>query len=479
MIHIIDKNTFDKIRYEYYGFDKSYIDGKIYRYDSLDEIKKTKVDGKFSINVSGYQFDGFYHYGGEKFLYVVFCGARTSGGAMAPIPQYPRWSYYSIIEKLGGSFLCFSDPMFVKYPTLKLGWFYGDEKVSGIAESLKIVEAISKRDHIDEQNIYFYGSSGGGYASLYAASLWPGSLAVAINPQLFIQDYIHTNHFIETTGIDLHRLDPLKRNDLLKQIQTHDYSKYLILFNVCSTYDMKQYAYPLISYFDLKLDSIIADKENLGLWLYECAGAPEPHTSFETKSIFYFIYFIANRFKSGDSLYKFKEAILFTTEQWHDIFDLKNKLYQSEKKLKVSKACSYQSFLRYVTGRVDVKNIGFCNNKIEVLDTSCGYSSPHWFDDNQGQGLVFQSTEGVMHLKLKMMGNGYLKIWLRGIADFDVHGTRKLVWITYSDFSINREKILNHERFVCHDSPYVWQKKVVDGEIVEIYACWHPFMGEN
>lgn len=470
------KDIFERLRSEYYKFDPSIMDEISFQYGSLNEIEESSCNGKFSVQVSGYQFDSFYHYGGVKFLYVIFCGARTSGGGMAPIPQYPRWSYYSIVEKLGGSFLCLSDPMFVKYPKLKLGWFYGDEKISCVAEALKIVKAVCKRDHINMQNVYFFGSSGGGYASLYAASLWPASLAVALNPQIFIQDYIHTNHFIEITGIDLHSYDSLGRNDLLGRMKLQSNSKYLILFNACSSYDMEKYANPLISYFHLEPGSILSERENLGLWLYDCTGVPDPHNSFETKSIFYFIHFIANQFKSGISLNRYRDAILFVNEQWHDIFELKAKLRYSDQKRKENEASSYKSLLRYATGRIDIKNLGNQNNRIEVMETSCGYLSPSWFGDSQGQGLVFQSAEGTMHLKLKVIGEGNLKIWLRGKDERDVHGSKRLIWISYSDFTINWEKMIHHNMPVCHDSPCILQKKVVNGEILEVYASWHPFI---
>lgn len=96
------KDIFERLRSEYYKFDPSMMDKVSFQYGSLNEIEESSCNGKFSVQVSGYQFDSFYHYGGVKFLYVIFCGARTSGGGMAPIPQYPRWSYYSIVEKLGG-----------------------------------------------------------------------------------------------------------------------------------------------------------------------------------------------------------------------------------------------------------------------------------------------------------------------------------------------------------------------------------------
>lgn len=471
------KETFERLRSEYYGYDSSYMAKAAFQYGLLDEMEEKRCDGKFAVHVTGYQFDGFYHYGGTNFLYVVFCGARTSGGALAPIPQYQRWSYYALIEKLGGSFLCLSDPMFVKYPKLKLGWFYGDEKVSGVAEALKIVKAICKRDHIRTQDVYFWGSSGGGTASLYAACLWPDSVAVALNPQLFIQNYIHTNHFIDTTGIDLHLFDPLGRNDLLTKMKHQGKSKYLILFNVRSTYDMEKYANSLISYFHLEQDSILSERGNLGLWLYDCAGIPDPHNSFETKSIFCFIHFIANKFKSGIPLNKYRNAILFANEQWHDIFAWKARGYESDKKCKEIEAFSYKSLLKYATARIDIKNIGSQKNGIGVMETTCGYLSPAWFDDDQGQGLVFQSAEGTLHLKLKVIEDGNLKIWLRGTDDRDVYGTRRLVWISYSDLSINGEKMIHHNVAVCHDSPCVLQKKVVNGELLEIYASWHPFQG--
>ena len=72
-------------------------------------------------------------------------------------------------------------------------------------------------------------------------------------------------------------------------------------------------------------------KENCLFWAYDCAGAPNPHTSFETKSIFMFIDRIAKVFYAGNISEELRKITLTINECWHDIFDLRRENLESEK----------------------------------------------------------------------------------------------------------------------------------------------------
>ncbi len=67
----------------------------------------------------------------------------------------------------------------------------------------------------------------------------------------------------------------------------------------------------------------IVEKDNILFWIYDCYGAPDPHISFETKSIFLFIDSIAKKFKSGELTEADKQQALIINDCWFDYYTLK------------------------------------------------------------------------------------------------------------------------------------------------------------
>ena len=126
-----------------------------------------------------------------------------------------------------------------QYDDLLLGWYYGDKEKSLLALSLEIVKSVGEHFNIKRENIIFFGSSGGGYASIYAASLLNGTLAIALNPQVYIQSFQQTKAFERITGFDLHVPDLLHRNDPAYMIKNSS-SKFCVIYNQQSTFDMFQ-----------------------------------------------------------------------------------------------------------------------------------------------------------------------------------------------------------------------------------------------
>lgn len=139
----------------------------------------------------------------------------------------------------------------------------------------------------------------------------------------------------------------------------------------------------------------------------------------------------------------------------------------------------YNEILKFSTARVDIKNYGNSNNKIEVLGTSAEYAKPNWFSDNRGQGLVFQNWSGVMRVKLKIIGDGQLSIALGGIDIRGREGTRFPVCIDFTEFILNRERIIDNSHLTCHDVPFVFRRKVLDGEIIDVEIKWRPFTNQS
>ena len=140
------------------------------------------------------------------------------------------------------------------------------------------------------------------------------------------------------------------------------------------------------------------------------------------------------------------------------------------------------SLSKFCTARIDFKNIGGQGNSLEVASISdkganCTY--PAWLKNEQGSGLKLQSCTGNIDIELKCIGSGELKIWLRGIDLRDKNGTRIPIWIDYTAFRIDGEAILKKSELFCHDKPFVFVKKIADGQVVKIHAEWKPFDSQS
>ena len=93
--------------------------------------------------------------------------------------------------------------------------------------------------------------------------------------------------------------------------------------------------------------------------------------------------------------------------------------------------------------------------------------------DELGIGTQIESEKGLIYLKIKCINDGVLDIRLRGV-DFYLNDTRIPIYINYTDFRINNEKILLNKTIVWHDKPFYYKKNVKDGEILDIYFEWEP-----
>ncbi len=225
-------------RRQLFAHSNSCLMENIVEYQSLSEIEENLISSRFKIEYKGYHFECLFNesVSNNDFLYVIYNGARKKG----IIPYFPRWTYHGILP---GHMLCIEDPMYYKYPNLKLGWCYGNEKESLIQISTEIIKAVCRNKNIN--NIVFFSSSGGGYNGIYASTFFTGCTVIAINPQLDITNYSLTNNFIEQTGLQLSNEDMYLRNNISERINLYGReNNYIIIFNAESKNDMETQAIP-------------------------------------------------------------------------------------------------------------------------------------------------------------------------------------------------------------------------------------------
>ena len=144
----------------------------------------------------------------------------------------------------------------------------------------------------------------------------------------------------------------------------------------------------------------------------------------------------------------------------------------------MQKKCSFDDFKNikskyfdsWSTCRVDIKNLGNQDNKVEVLesDVSSNIEFPNWFKNNKGEGLVLTSNSNSIELKLKCIQDGKLNVELRGLDFRNLDNTRKPVYICYKKLFINDEEIFSKKNLAWHDQAVSYSKECKNNEIVDV-----------
>lgn len=131
-------------------------------------------------------FDFVFFPARSKNLFVLCPSAITPG--KSPIPHFYRWTW-AAQGLFPGNVLVVSDPTFSLDPRLRTGWFFGGPEEDATLYFSMILEIFCKTLQVNYRNLYFWGSSAGGFIAMQFARYFPGSTAVAVNAQTDISRY--------------------------------------------------------------------------------------------------------------------------------------------------------------------------------------------------------------------------------------------------------------------------------------------------
>lgn len=119
---------------------------------------------------------------GSDTTIVFFHAAITKA-----VRRYPVFSGSTFSEGIDANRLFISDPSLYVDSRIRLGWYAGNVRQPNLQDAL--TEIIAKFDG-PNRRLIFFGASGGGFASLYFSSRFPGSTAIPVNPQTTIGAYV-------------------------------------------------------------------------------------------------------------------------------------------------------------------------------------------------------------------------------------------------------------------------------------------------
>ncbi|WP_193092737.1 hypothetical protein [Halomonas colorata] len=157
---------------------------------NLDDLVYIDYMSRFNYKTKCFKYYGLIRKSREESekLYVFLHGAKDRDKNREP--YFDRWSWVDVFD---GYMLSFSDPTLQLDTKLGLAWYGGDYSEHPLEIIISIVDRFAEVFNIRKENIIFWGSSGGGYASIYASLKLSGSKAVAFNPQCNALNY-HERH---------------------------------------------------------------------------------------------------------------------------------------------------------------------------------------------------------------------------------------------------------------------------------------------
>lgn len=162
--------------------------------ERLDQVPRLDIDwpelprplarGIYSFATDDFEYDFLFSTGEKDRLFVFLSGDAPRHKFQPPVFQ--RWSWAKTVP---GHFLAISDPILKLSDDIGLGWYIGTQDRDPTETLMALIAKVAASVEVAPQDIYFYGSSGGGFAALRLAARTPGSTAIVINPQIVVTDY--------------------------------------------------------------------------------------------------------------------------------------------------------------------------------------------------------------------------------------------------------------------------------------------------
>lgn len=121
---------------------------------------------------------------GAKRMFVLFSGHAPR--SKYQIPVFQRWKWAS---QFPGHCLFISDPTLEMSESLALAWYIGSKDWDLTRSIASIIEYFSASLALNPADVWMYGSSGGGFASMRIGAEVADAGMVVINPQVVITDY--------------------------------------------------------------------------------------------------------------------------------------------------------------------------------------------------------------------------------------------------------------------------------------------------
>lgn len=120
-------------------------------------------------------------------MLILGSGAIDPQKHSLPVFQRHSWA-----DEIASSTIFYNDPT-LYLGNINIGWGQGNENHFYLESISAIIEKMTEILNIKPENITFYGSSAGGFSSLFLSGLIKGSTALVNNPQTVVFNYYQTH----------------------------------------------------------------------------------------------------------------------------------------------------------------------------------------------------------------------------------------------------------------------------------------------
>ena len=287
---------------------------------TLDSLRFSDFCPRFSVNIENVDYEClFLAKNNSNRLYVSLSGGRKKRHTY---PYFLRWKYGN---RLNGNILCIEDPMQFNEKNNCVKWYYGTKDSCYLHKVLEIVKKAARDLNICPEDIYFLGSSGGGYAALYLANLLDGSNAIAMSPQTVLKNWGESSlEYFRTKGIDItNRNDCFNRNYLKL---TNKKSVFFIVVNVNSYKDYDRQFIPFCKINNIIPQYGIYQQNNVITWSHASDGF-NLHGSNPEYEIMFMI-FLMQQYRKNKNINSITKYSYLINERLSAYYKLDN-LYQT------------------------------------------------------------------------------------------------------------------------------------------------------
>lgn len=177
----------------------------------------------------------------------------SSDGEIIDPPHFSRWSWHKFFDE---SVITSADPTIFMNDKVKVGWLIGNSEQWYLETLSQIISKLAKNQNVINDNILFFGSSGGGFVSICLATLIRNSKVLVNNSQFSLKNYhqdlvsIPVEMAVPTfDGLSKEEvMEKLKyRMDIIELFKKENYAPHITYYaNVQSRGDVVNHSLPLI-----------------------------------------------------------------------------------------------------------------------------------------------------------------------------------------------------------------------------------------
>jgi hypothetical protein len=195
-----------------------------------------------------------------------------SGAYNPDVLKPPIFNRFSWQEDFEESVIFYNDPTLYVNSKLTLGCGVGKNDDWYLKKVYNVIKIIVEKININNENILFFGSSGGGFTSIQLATLFKNSAAIVNNPIIFLERYnkIAINNILDYCFEESDKeaiLNKFKyRFDILDLFEKENYIPSITyLLNLNSQYDVRNQFMPFLT----GLESLkLFENEQLNVLIY-------------------------------------------------------------------------------------------------------------------------------------------------------------------------------------------------------------------